>query len=116
MHGIAKAYLRVVPEIAPKGTALLWAREEPDGRSWIWSEILLTTADIELHFIDYFDWDEWSYRDYQYYRARLISYPTDPALVGADVLIEVWRAKMYFYDPQASPPKPMPHPRYAITS
>ncbi len=106
MHGKLKSYLHVVPTLGPKGAPLLWAREEPDGRSWIWSEVTLETPDIELHLIDYFDWDERGYRDYQYYRTRIISYPANPPLVGADVLIEVWQAKIYFYDRQSSPPQP----------
>lgn len=104
IHDTPQPYLRVVPNTAPSGIPVLWAREDADGRSWHWKELTLTSAEIELHFMGYFDWsDEQGYRDYHNYRARIASYPADPALEGAELLIEVIHASVVFND---APPPP----------
>ena len=109
IHRTAQTYLRVVPEIAPKGTAVLWARDDEDERVCHWKELTLASAEIELHFMGYFDWsDEQSYRDYHNYRARIASYPADTALEGADLLIEVSQARIVFNNVPPPPRKPKP--------
>ncbi len=97
-HGKPLPYLQVIPITAPKGIPALWARGEDGGRIWNWAEIQVITNDIELRFIDYFDWEQRGYRDWQYYQARIITYPTLPELQGADMLVEVGYAKVFFND------------------
>jgi hypothetical protein len=112
IHGAAQPYLRVAPDIAPNGTAALWAREDADGRTWHWKELTLASADIELHFMGYFDWgDKQGYRDYQKYRAEIVGYPADPSLEGAELLIDVADARVVFNNPPAPARKPTPRDR-----
>ncbi len=66
-HDTPKAHLLVVPLIAPNGTPALWARGKKHGGLWAWQPTQLRIDDIELHFIDYFDWyttEDGTYRDW----------------------------------------------------
>ena len=52
-------------------------------------------TDVELHFLDYFDWAEMAYIDLQYYRVRIAAFPSQPHLVGRVALIEHLHAKVF---------------------
>ncbi len=98
-HDKPKAHLRVVPVIGPQGTPVLWAHGTEGGRRWEWQQAQLQTAGIEAHFIDYFDWrnaEETTYRDWQYYRAKIKRYAAQPEMEGAEMLIEVRDAQIFF--------------------
>lgn len=58
-----------------------------DGNAWRWQEIQLTTADIDLAFIEFFDWRYSGIRDYQYARCRVLGSAEHPHLVGGDLLL-----------------------------
>jgi hypothetical protein len=55
----------------------------------------IKATDAELHFIDYFDWDEMAYIDFQYYRVRIASFPLQAQLVGRNALLEHQYAKVF---------------------
>lgn len=92
--------LRIVPEIAPLGTPVLWGRIQKSMMSW--QEMRLHDANIELHFRGYFDWDQEGYRDWQYYEAVITEYPAMPELRGARMLIEVMYAKVFLTASEAT--------------
>jgi hypothetical protein len=46
------------------------------------------SGDARMVFISFFDWDQLSYRDNQYVRARIVDYSSRPDVIGRDVLIE----------------------------
>ncbi|HYF62836.1 MAG TPA: hypothetical protein VD886_08465, partial [Herpetosiphonaceae bacterium] len=49
IHDTAQPYLRVVPNTAPKGIPVLWARDDKDEMICEWQELTLESAEIELH-------------------------------------------------------------------
>jgi hypothetical protein len=48
----------------------------------------IKVGDAELRFIEYFDWNDLDYRDFQYYRAEISNFPAHPELVGLEALLE----------------------------
>jgi hypothetical protein len=48
----------------------------------------LTSNEAELHFVDFFDWSQMNYIDFQYYRVRIQAFPRMPHLAGREALIE----------------------------
>jgi hypothetical protein len=48
----------------------------------------IKAGEAELHFIEYFDWNQMDYQDFQYYRAEIASFPAHPETVGLEVLLE----------------------------
>jgi hypothetical protein len=77
--------IRVVPELGPKGTEGMWARERKN--TWDWELVQITETEIGLAFIGFFDWRESGYQDYQYIRCRILKSTELPQLVGADLLL-----------------------------
>jgi hypothetical protein len=91
-------YLRIVPSKVPEGIPAMWGREETPLRE-VWHELRLFPSEIHIHFLGYFDWyNDDDHRDWHYYQGRIVSYPTNPTLEGADLLIEVPNAKVFFTD------------------
>jgi hypothetical protein len=48
----------------------------------------IKAGEAEMHFIDHFDWNQMDYQDFQYYRAKIASFPAHPETVGLEVLLE----------------------------
>ena len=48
----------------------------------------IKAGEAELHFIEYFDWNQMDYQDFQYYRAEIASFPAHPETVGLEVLVK----------------------------
>jgi len=93
-------YLRVVPIKTPKGIPALWRHAKPSLR-WTLDETRLHADHVEIHFIGYFDWAvKPEYKGLNYYQGRIISYPLDSSLEGADVFIEITHAKVFFTNEQ----------------
>jgi hypothetical protein len=46
------------------------------------------TKDAHLTFIQFFDWDQLAYRDNQYVRVQIESWPSHPEVVGRHALVE----------------------------
>jgi hypothetical protein len=91
-------YLHIVPSMVSEGIPVMWGRKETMLKE-VWHEIRLFPARLHVHFLGYFDWyNNDDYRDWHYYQGRIVSYPTNPALEGADLIIEVPHAKVFFTD------------------
>ena len=52
--------------------------------------------DLEMVFIDYFDWDDMDLIDLRYYRVRITTSSVYPDLVGSDALIATIYADVYY--------------------
>ena len=87
------ASISVIPEFGPKGTTVMWARQNKN--SWVWSEIKLKREDIDLKFMYFFDWKQYEFRDFQYARAKILSCPELPEIEGAEMLIEANMCRYY---------------------
>ncbi len=57
-------------------------------------------SDVELHFLDYFDWNQMGYVDFQYYRVRIVTFALQPHLVGREALLEHQYARVFTADTQ----------------
>jgi hypothetical protein len=81
-------FLRVILKQSPRGVPVLCGEKRPDGNVY-WEDITVDSGTMDCRFIDFFDWGECGYRDYQYFRTRVIRSSADPALEGCDVLVNV---------------------------
>jgi hypothetical protein len=50
--------------------------------------------DVDLRLIDYYDWDEFNYVDFRYYKVKIAAFPAHPNLVGREALIETFYASI----------------------
>ncbi len=89
--------LHVVPSGAEITPIMIHNPREGD-RNRYWDDPVkqIRSADAELHFLDYFDWDDMASADFQYYRVRVGSFPAQPHLVGREALIEHKNADVFF--------------------
>jgi hypothetical protein len=59
---------------------------------------LIETGDLDLRFIQFFDWSDLDFRDFAFYRARIVGSSRHPHLVGRDALLPVTRSVQVFYE------------------
>jgi hypothetical protein len=90
-------FLHVVPA-SPRVTVMI-EKPRPNDRNRYWDDPVrsLTQGEAELHFQQYFDWNQMDYQDFLYYRAAIVAFDAQPHLVGREALIErqygaVWLA------------------------
>lgn len=86
--------LHVVPEPAT-GVPIMISRPSADGNKY-WDDPVdrVQASEVDLRFIEYFDWDQLGPREFQYYRVRIQSFSTHPHLVGRDALLETRFARV----------------------
>jgi hypothetical protein len=62
-------------------------RESPRG---LWDDPVnrVTAEQVEMHFLEFFDWNRLDYRDFQYYRVWIAGFNEQPHLVGREALME----------------------------
>lgn len=74
-------------ELDPGGEILI-NREQSSG---YWDHPLASVkkGDLELAFLDYFDWSVTEHRDFAYYRVRILGSAKHPDLVGKDALVPI---------------------------
>jgi hypothetical protein len=68
-------------------TAPIMVNREVDTGYWDHPLVTVPRA-AEMIFVSFFDWDQLSYRDNQYVRVRLNSWPAHPEIGGKHALIE----------------------------
>jgi hypothetical protein len=59
----------------------------------------VNSDEVELRFIDFFDWDQAGFVDFQYYLVRVESSSKYPQIVGHRALVEVGYAKVFSESP-----------------
>lgn len=86
--------LHVVPEPAT-GVPIMISRPSADGNKY-WDDPVnhVRASEVDLRFIEYFDWDQLGPREFQYYRVRIQSFATHPHLIGRDALLETRYARV----------------------
>jgi hypothetical protein len=89
--------LHVVPSSADSTPIMIHHPRERD-RNRYWDDPVnrIRATDAELHFLDYFDWDDMASADFQYYRVRIGSFPAQPHLAGREALLEHKDATVFF--------------------
>ncbi len=78
----------------------IFINREPEGRSGYWDDPVdhFWKKELDLRFIHYFDWDELGFRDFAYYRVRIIGSEKHPHLTGRDALLPVSPGVIVLYD------------------
>jgi hypothetical protein len=85
-------FLRVV---ATPRSAMLVNREPAHSGSQYWDGSPTSVpSEIDLRFIDYFDWDVVGYRDLAYYLTRIVGCREHPDIVGRDALLPVLNGRV----------------------
>ena len=89
-------FLRIV---ATPRTQILVNREAVHHGNPYWDGLPNAVPDeIDLRFIDYFDWDEVGYRDLAYYEARIVGCAAHPDIVGRNALLPVANGRVVIVD------------------
>jgi len=86
----------VVPS-APEYIPIMIQKPRDGDRNCYWDDPVhqVKASEAQFHFIDYFDWNKMARADLQYYRVRIVAFPTQPHLVGREALIEHLHAKVF---------------------
>lgn len=80
--------IKVMFEVPPRGLPVLRAEHVPEMNVHQWEETRLTTLEIDLRFVEFFDFANLDGpRDFRYVKVRVLGAAT-PGLVGKDLLIE----------------------------
>ncbi len=94
-------------QVVPSGTGLIpimICRPREGDRNRYWDEPVreVSSLDVQLRFLDYFDWNYMGYVDFQYYRVSIESFRSQPHLVGREALLEPQYARVVFKDDRTS--------------
>lgn len=91
---------QVVPNTGGLAHIMVQRSRDGDGsRYWDDPVDQVKASEAEMHFLDYFDWNNMSYADFQYYRVRIAAFPGQPHLVGREALISHSHAKVIVDSP-----------------
>ena len=73
------------------------SRPSPDGNRY-WDDAVnwVKSGQTDLRFIEYFDFDDFGYVDFQFYHARIRWIADHPDLAGRDALIDIHHAVVLF--------------------
>ena len=83
-------------QVIPKwDVPILISREKSTTGYWDHPICRTEGQDIDLRFIDYFDWGQESYWDLQYFRVKIMSFPAHPEVEGREALIEVLHCQVF---------------------
>ena len=87
--------LRVTP-VSESGLPIHVNRELPPSGYWDYPIGLIMPSDVDMRFIDCFDFGQYQFRDFEYYKVRIVASEIDTNLIGRDALIKAGHAKIYY--------------------
>lgn len=87
---LTRCAFRVVPRDPAVPVPIMINKPRAGDRNRYWDDPVnqVSESDAHLEFLDYFDWDELSRVDFQYYRVRIMAFPSQAHLVGREALLE----------------------------
>ena len=91
-----------VLRIVPRWSVILINRPSEDGNGY-WDQekdLAVGETDIQLEFVDYFDWSEYPLREFHFYRCKILKFPSHVEYEGRQALIEVLNCRV-FHDEEA---------------
>jgi hypothetical protein len=91
--------LNIVPE---ERSLILIKRLSGPGEAGYWDQekdMIVGPSDITLAFLDYFDFSQVPIKDFQYFRCRVLSFPSHCEYEGREALLAVSHAKVFYDDP-----------------
>lgn len=94
-------FLRIVPCVA---AVPVLTNSSVTAGVWTWQHPVMwaTSLEVDLRFIDYFDFAQMGFLDLHYYRALVRSWPTHPDVVGCELLLEVQHASVMLDYPDSA--------------
>lgn len=97
VNSLRPDHLFYIVPIEPGPVPIAIERPREGDRNHYWDDPTkeVKAADAELHFLDYFDWDDTAYIDFQYYRVRIAAFPSQPHLLGREALLERRHARVF---------------------
>lgn len=87
--------LHVIPS-SESGIPINVNRELCKSGYWDYPVSLIKPGDIDMRFIDCFDFGQYQFRDFEYYQVRIVNSTCYPDLIGRDALIKASYAEIYF--------------------
>lgn len=93
-------FLVVVPS-AKSGVPILVNRDSRRSGYWDYPVDFVIPSEVELRFIDCYDFGQYQFRDFEYYAVRIVNSTKHKDIIGRDALIEPTCAKIYFDKKQA---------------
>lgn len=101
----AKAYQRIqdpinclfVTLVSESGLPIHVNRELPPSGYWDYYAGLIRPDDVDMRFIDCFDFGQYQFRDFEYYKVRIVASKMNAEFIGRDALIRASHAEI-FYD------------------
>jgi hypothetical protein len=94
-------------KVVPQRSLILIQRLSGPGEAGYWDQekdMVVGPGDITLAFLDYFDFSKIPIQDFQYYRCKVLSFPSHTGYEGREALLEVSGAKV-FHDESAEKPQ-----------
>jgi hypothetical protein len=90
-------FLHIVP-VAP--TVPIMINRPSHDRNKYWDDPVrdVSQRGSDLLFIDYFDWDNIGFIDFQYYRVAIAGFDGQPHLAGRQALLDVHNAQVFFQE------------------
>lgn len=76
----------------------------PDAQLGYWDDPVdrVPQDNVEMHFMEFFDWNPLDYRDLKYYRVLIAGFHEQPHLVGRQALIERQHVNLFVLDEEAT--------------
>jgi hypothetical protein len=95
-HNTIGEFLRVVPT-SSGSVPIMVERPSQDGNKY-WDDPVdrVEGGQIDLRFVEFFDWNQLAARDFHYYRVKINSFPQHPHFVGREALLEIQYARVFF--------------------
>jgi hypothetical protein len=94
-------------KVVPQRSLILIQRLSGPGEAGYWDQekdMVVGPGDITLAFLDYFDFSKIPIQDFQYYRCKVLSFPSHTDYERREALLEVSGAKV-FHDESAEKPQ-----------
>ena len=91
------SFLQVTP--SSQTVPILINNPRPEGTGY-WDHPVdsVDSEKVEMHFIEFFDWNEFDYLDFTYYRVKIARLDGHPDVVGREALIERQYARVKFVE------------------
>jgi len=97
----------LVLQVVPNVRSLILIRRPSDDGNGYWDEekdLAVGPEDIELEFVEYFDFCDIPIMDFRFFRCRILQFASRPEYIGREALIEAAGARVFFEQPDSHTP------------
>lgn len=91
-------FLLVVP--SSDSVPIMIQNPRPDRPTGYWDHPVnrISPGEVEMHFLEYFDWNRLDYADFRYYRVKIARFDNKLELVGREALIDRQHAGVWLVE------------------